>query len=123
MSTYELLEELAKKSQPEIEFCLAGLMLKNKIDFVQVSNAYTRALNMIKDDQLNQLIEAETCVMESFIYKIGGKKREDYIATQRCLHLLNNSKRFQMKSLNEKYAYDREVGKDASWYERNKNKI
>lgn len=120
MNTYEVLEELLKKSQHEIEFCLTSLMLKDKIDFVQVSNAYTQALNIIKEDQLNQLIEAEACVMQTFFHKLGGKKDADRQMTQRLLYLLNQSKRFQMQSLNEQYAYDEEAGKAASWYERNK---
>lgn len=121
MNTYELLEELLKKPQHEIEFCLTGLMLKGKIDFVQVSNSYTQTLNILKEDQLNQLIEAECCVMQGFFHKLGGKKEEDKRATQRSLYLLNKSKRFQMQSLNKKYSYDEEVGKGASWYEQNKN--
>lgn len=120
MDTYELLEELSQKSRHEIEFCLTALILRDKLDFVSVSNAYTQALKEINDDQLNKLIEAETCVMQGFLHKMGGKKESDQLATQRSLYLLNKSRRFQMQSLNKQYSYDEEIGKTASWYERNK---
>lgn len=120
METFELLEELSKKSRKEIEFALTTLMLKEKIDFVNVSNSYVACLEQIKEDRLNQIIEAETCVLESFMHKKGNKNEDDRKHTQRCLYLLNQSRRFNMGKMNEKYEYDEELGKKMSWYERNK---
>lgn len=120
METFEILEKLSEKSKQEIEFALTVLMLKEKIDFVNVSNAYVSCLEQIKEDRLNQIIEAETCVLESFHCKKSNKKEYDRKHTQRCLYLLNQSKRFNMNKLNEKYEYDEEFGKQMSWYERNK---
>lgn len=120
MDTFELLEELSKKPKQEIKYALTALMLKDKIDFVDVSNSYVECLRTIKEDRLNQLIEAETCVAESFLHKKGSKNEDDKKHTQRCLYLLNQSKRFNMSKLNEKYKYDEEFGKKMSWYERNK---
>lgn len=121
MNIFELLDQLSHKSKEEIEYALTTLMLSNKIDFINVSNAYVSALKYINEDKLNQLIEAETCVLENFHNKIGGKSKDDKDTTQRCLYLLNKSKRFNMNTLNEKYKYDEEKGKKLSWYERNKN--
>lgn len=120
METFELLEKLSEKSKQEIEFALTVLMLKEKIDFVNVSNSYVACLEQIKEDRLNQIIEAETCVLESFHYKKGNKNEDDRKHTQRCLYLLNQSRRFNMGKMNEKYEYDEELGKKMSWYERNK---
>lgn len=119
---FELIEDLSKYDSKEIEFALECLMLSQKIDFIRLNNAYVRSLEKIKEDNLNKLIEAETCVLGSFIYKKGNKKEEDHKHTQRCLYLLNESKRFNMHSLNEKYSYDKEFGKEMSWYEREKIK-
>lgn len=121
MNTFELLDELIKKPKEEINYALVELLLKDKIDFIKVSNAYTSALNIIKEDRLNQLIEAETCVMLGIHHKFGGKKETDKTYTQRCLYLMNKSRRFNMDNINKKYNYNEEEGKKASWYEQNKN--
>lgn len=120
MNVFELLDELSSKSKEEIEFALSSLMLKKKIDFINVSNAYVAALKYSDEDKLNKLIEAESCVLGLFHHKLGGKAESDQKTTQRCLYLLNKSDRFNMQSLNEKYNYDEEIGKQSSWYEQNK---
>lgn len=42
---FELLSELFSYSKEEINFALVELMLRDKINFIEVSNAYTKALN------------------------------------------------------------------------------
>lgn len=121
MNTLELIDELSKKPKEEIKYALLSLMLKDKIDFVDLNASYVEYLNLIKEDRLNQLIEAETCVVESFHRKKGNKNEDDMKHTQRCLYLLNQSNRFQMGKLNEKYGYNEEEAKKYSWYEWNKN--
>lgn len=120
MNTFELIEELSNKSKEEIKYALLTLMLKGKFDFLDLNSAYVECLDSIKEDRLNKLIEAETCVLESFMYKKGVKNERDLKHTQRCLYLLNQSKRFQMDKLNEKYGYNEEEAKKYSWYEQNK---
>lgn len=123
MNVFELLDELLEKSEEEVNFALLSLLIKKKIDFVKLSTLYTRALEEINEDKLNQLIEAETCVSMCFFSKLGGKKPLDQKVTQRCLHLLNQSRRFNMSKLNEKFAYNELEGRDASWYEQNKRNL
>lgn len=123
MNALELLNELLKKSEEEVDFALLSLLLKKKIDFVKLSTLYTKSLEEINEDKLNQLIEAETCVSMCFHSKLGGKKPLDQILTQRCLYLLNKSRRFNMSRLNEKFAYNESEGRDASWYELNKRHL
>lgn len=120
MDTFELLEELSKKTKYEIKYALVSLILAGKIDFLDVNSAYIDSLKAINENERNLLFEAESCVLESFHRKKGNKREYDKKHTQRCLYLLNQSNRFNMAYLNEKYEYDEEFGKKMSWYERNK---
>lgn len=95
-------------------------MIKKKINFIELSNLYTKYLELDNEDKLNKLIEAETCVSMCFFNKLGRKGKLDNIVTQRCLYLLNTSRRFNMNKLNEKYHYNESEGRKASWHERNK---
>lgn len=120
-NVFDLLTKLGKFKKQEIEFALSTLMLSGKIDFISVSNAYVNSLKSINEDKENRLIEAESCVLESFLYKRGNNEKNNQ-STQRGLYLLNKSNRYQMGQLNEKYHYDEKLGKESSWYERNKLK-
>lgn len=121
MNTFELIEKLADKPKNEIKYALMILMQKNKIDFLDLNAAYVNFLSELEEDRLNQLIEAETCVMESLIYDKNNKKSKDNVSSiQRRLYLLNQSKRFNMGSMNSAFEYDEEKAKEYSWYERNK---
>lgn len=119
MNTFELIEELSRKPNSEIKYALLALMLKDKINFLDLNSAYVEYLKSIKEDRLNQLREAEICVLESFYHKKGTKNEYDIKHTQRCLYLLNQSKRFAIDDLNKKYGYNEEEAKQYSWYERN----
>jgi len=112
ITTKELIIEI--KNRGYLDMVLLSLMLEKKIDFIDISNAYTTALNSINDDKLNQLIEAEACVFESFLNKKDMKK--GYKHTQRCLYLLNESNRFNITNLNEKFNYDADKAKEFSYY-------
>lgn len=125
LTTFELIDELIKKPKEEILYALFRLMVKNKLNWDDLNKAYVKYLEATKEDMTNQLIEAETCVMESFHdKKTKDKKKEtDYKHTQRCLYLMNQSKRFQMDKLNDKYEYDEEFARTMSWYERKKERM
>lgn len=119
-TVFGLLDELTNRSQEEIQYALLYLLIKKKVKYIDLSNAYVKSLELENEDQLNKLIEAETCVLSAFHYKMGGKKADDNKATQRALYLLNKSNRFNLNKFNEKYNYDEQLGKEMSWYERNK---
>lgn len=106
MNTFELLEQLSKKPKNEVEYGLLVLMMQGKIDFLSVQQAYVQYLEQLKERNLLQQIEAETCVMESLMYSRKPKNEQEEISIQRRLYLLNKSKRFQMNRLNEKFNYD-----------------
>ena len=129
MDTFQLIEELLTRPQAEIQYGFLTMLLEGKVDFIELSNQYVNCLKIWNEDKENQLIEAETCVIESFLDKKvknaesdKSKYKRNYKHTQRCLHLLNQSKRFNMGGLNEKYSYNEDEGKGCSWYERNKSK-
>lgn len=114
MNTFELLEQLSKKPKNEVECGLLVLMMQSKIDFLSVQQAYVQYLEKLKERNLCQQIEAETCVMESLMYSRKPKNEQEEISVQRRLYLLNQSKRFQMGRLNEKFNYDEERAKTYS---------
>lgn len=122
MDTLELLNELSKKDKEEIQYALLTLMTSRKIDFITLNNAYVSFLERTKEDSLNQLVEAETCVLESLIYK-NNKNESNKNSIQRRLFLLNQSKRFNMAEMNKKLQYDENMGKELSLYYRNKNDV
>lgn len=130
MDTFQLIEELLTKPKAEIQYGLLTMLLEGKVDFIELSNQYVNCLKIQNEDNENKLIEAETCVIESFLDKKvknaesdKSKYKNNYKHTQRCLYLLNQSKRYNMGSLNEKYSYNEDEGKGCSWYERNKNEV
>lgn len=130
MDTFQLVEELLTKPKAEIQYGLLTMLLEGKVDFIELSNQYVNCLKIWNEDKENKLIEAETCVVESFLDKKvknaesdKSKFKSNYKHTQRCLYLLNQSKRFNMGDLNEKYSYSENDGKECSWYERNKNEV
>ena len=123
-TTFELIDKLAEKPKGEIRYALLRLLVNGKLNFIELNKAYVDYLELDAEDKMNQLIEAETCVMTSFLnkktrdkIKAGGR---DYNHTQRCLYLLNQSKRFQMDALNKKYEYDEAFAKTMSWYKNEK---
>ncbi len=111
MTTFELLDLLSEKSGSEIEFGLMLLMAQGKIDFLSVQLVYVQYLEQLKERNLCEKIEAETCVMESLLYSRKPKDNWEEISVQRRLYLLNQSGRFQMNSLNKKFSYDEERAK------------
>lgn len=106
---------LLQKPKYELNNALVGLMTHDKIDFIDVSNAYTKALKYKAEKQESELIESETCALLSLMNNIkSGKSEQDEKARQWILYLLNKSKRFNMDDLNKKYSYNENIGKELS---------
>lgn len=104
-----------------IRYLFFLLLCEKKVSFKELSESYVEALEVDNTDKLKQLIEAETCVLENIVCSNKPKNQTHQNAIQRSLYLLNNSKRFQMEKLNEKFGYDEDEAKKLSWYERDKN--
>lgn len=128
MNTIELLEELCKKDKDEIQWGILKLLIDEKLDYTRISEAYVKYLEAKEIDNCNKLIEAETVILESFLYKKVKSEDKDrsrgksnWKHTQRALYFLNMLKRLCMIKFNEDYNYDEEKAKELSWYERNKS--
>ena len=130
MDIYEVIEELSKHPKQEIEFALTTTMLQGKIDFLSVNKAYVECLEQIREDQADQLREANGLILLPFIKRKLVKSSEEdktkgkshYRYTQEALYWLNKSRMFNMKDTNEKFNYDEEYGKSQCVYERDKLK-
>lgn len=121
MNIIQLKEELSKKNSEEIQFLLHLLLIEGKFSFTDLTKVYVAYLEYVKEDNQNKLIEAETCVLESFLYNKDDDDEASHKSALRALYLLNQSKRFNgLDDWNKKYGYDEKEAKQLSWYERNK---
>ena len=120
----EDIKSLSKDAQSEL---LYWLFLDGSIDYVEASKKYVQALETKKADQMNQIVEAETIILEDMIDREPGhrktKRHMEWLSNhiQRALYFLNMGRRTNMESLNKSLCYDEEKGKEMSWYERNKD--
>ena len=119
-NTFDLINELTQRTPDELEYAIFILLVQKKIDYKQISDNYVKALELWNKDKEKQFSEACVCVLESFSRKRKNDTDFDKKAIQRALYLLNQSKQFNMKTLNEKYNYNEEEAKKLSWYEREK---
>lgn len=111
---------IQKTDSTEVRALFYAALMEKKVDYVDLSNAYVEYLQDKKEDNLEKLIEAETCVYESLAYDTIDKEKE-HRSIQRRLYLLNQGHRMNMSNLNEKYSYiGDEKAKEFSWYENNK---
>lgn len=120
MDIIQLKNELSKKSKEDVEFLLFLLLVEEKISFTTLTSAYVAHLEHVKNDTQNKLIEAETCVLESFLYNRDDNDEASHKSALRALYLLNQSGRFNVELENEKYGYNEKEAKQLSWYEQNK---
>ena len=101
-------------------------MLEDKIDFTDLNKAYIEYLKEKDDDNENMLIECDTCLMAIMFLARNKKKYSklnniDKNIIQRALYRINQSNRFNTKSLNEEFEYiGDDEAKKLSWYEINK---
>ena len=122
MSIFEILDELLKCSNEEIDYAILSLMIKKKLDSHRVFDLYMKAIEYDKEDIKDKLIESNSTIYNLLnTLKYPKSKREIInniadMAIHRALYNLNISKQFQMEKMNEKYRYDEEKDKHLSWY-------
>ena len=126
METIKLTQELSEKPQAEIELSLLLLLMKGKIDFVNLSNSYVEYLNLKSQDKEKIISELGTCLLSLMTNFVSGKKTlSDYKnkVVQRSLYNLNRFKNINdIESINEEYHYiGDDKAKELSYYEKNKN--
>jgi len=128
MDTFELLNELLKKTNEEIDYAILYLMIKGKLDSHRMFDLYMKCIEHNNDDLKDSLTESNTSILDLILNleKPKSKRNEDVILADKAIHRglynLNTSRQFNMQSLNEKYNYNEEVDKKLSWYWRTKNK-
>lgn len=121
MDILQLKEELLKHDSEELNFLIYLLLIEKKLSYTTLTNSYIQYLEWKENDNQDKLIEAETCVLESFLYNRDDDTESSHKSALRALYLLNKSKRFNgLDDWNEKYGYNEEEAKQLSWYEQNK---
>lgn len=121
MDILQLKEELLKHDSEELNFLIYLLLIEKKLSYTALTNSYIQYLEWKENDNQDKLIEAETCVLESFLYNRDDDDESSHKSNLRALYLLNKSKRFNgLDDWNKKYGYNEEEAKQLSWYERNK---
>lgn len=129
MDVFEILNELLKCSNEEIDYAILSLMIKKKLDSHKVFDLYMRVIEYNIDDVKDRLIESNTSILDLLINlkepksKKESTKKSIYNAIHRALYNLNISNQFHMTKINEKYSYNEEEAKHLSWYWREHNKI
>lgn len=129
MNVFELLDELLKCSNEEIDYAILSLMIEKKLDSHRVFDLYMRAIEHDKDDIRDRLIESNTSILDLLVnLKEPESKKEitkkyTHNAIHRALYNLNTSKQFNMTDMNEKYGYNEDEAKHLSWYWREHNEI
>lgn len=127
MDTFELLNELLKKTNEEIDYAILYLMIKGKLDSHRMFDLYMKYIEHNNNDLKDRLTESNTNILDLILNleKPKSKKRSTVELADKAIHRglynLNTSKQFNMQSLNEKFNYNEEEDKKLSWYWRTKN--
>lgn len=127
MNIFELLNELLKKTNEEIDYAILYLMIKGKLDSHRMFDLYMKCIEHNNNDLKDRLTESNTSILDLILNleKPKSKKRSTVEladkAIRRGLYNLNSSRLFNMQSLNEKYNYNEDEDKKLSWYWRTKN--
>lgn len=123
LNTLQLMEQLMKKSHEEVEYVILHLMLNenknNRIDSHKILDLYMKSIEIENEDRADRLIEANSCILD-LLLNFKKETKNNSKSIHRALHDLNESNKFNMNKLNEKYGYDKDVDKNLSWYEREK---
>jgi len=127
IDVFELLDELLKKSPEEIDHAILQLMLRGKLDSHKVMDLYMKAIETKNNDFKDKLIESNTTILDLMINLQPPKSKKKNVidgadkAIHRGLYNLNQSKQFNMQSMNDKYNYDELKDRNLSWYWREHN--
>lgn len=123
LNTYQLMEQLMKKPHNEVEYVILHLMLnkdkKNRISAHKILDLYMKSIEIENEDRKDRLAESNSCILD-LLLNFKKETNENSKSIHRALHDLNESRAFNMHSLNEKFGYDKEKDKNLSWYEREK---
>lgn len=117
---FELFDKLLKFPKELIQVVLIQLMIKGKIDFLDINKAYVKYLEVEKEDKTLKLADANSCTL-NLLNHIKKETESNKANIHWALYNLNMSKQFNMKSLNEKFGYNEENDCKYSFYWREHN--
>ena len=100
---------------------MAAIDKQGKIEYVDLSKAYVSFLEAAREDSELKLSDANGCTL-SLLTHISKENKSNKSSIHWALYNLNESKQFQMQSLNEKFGYDKDEDCKLSFYWREKNK-
>ena len=127
MNIFELLNELLKKTNEEIDYAILYLMIKGKLDSHRMFDTYMKCIEHNNNDLQDRLTESNTSILDLILNLVIPKSKKKSTvelankAIHRGLYNLNSSRQFNMQSLNEKFNYNEDEDKKLSWYWRTKN--
>ena len=103
----ELTNKLKQLKLEDRNHIVFQLMKEKYISFIELSNIYTKCLELENKNMLNNLREAEICALMYASYdKKPAKSKLKRRIQLRTLFMLNQSERFNMEKLNERLEYD-----------------
>ena len=121
MSTKELIIQLLDKSNEDIQDVLTILMINKKLSFTDLNKSYVNYLEYTNANKEKALVESNICLclMMSLAENKETLSETENEAVQRGLYKLNQSKLFNMDSLNKKLNYigDEKAKLLSSWKE------
>ena len=116
----EVKEKISNWDNELVRELILTMLKEGRISFEDISKSYVKYLEILNQDNLAKLNEAENCAVEHLFYKKGKMCESEKKSIQRTLYLANKSRRFNMEELNKKFNYDEESAKKLSCYEREK---
>lgn len=113
----ELTNKLKQLKPEDRNHIVFQLMKEKYISFLELSNIYTKCLELENKNMLNNLREAEICALMYASYdKKPAKSKLKRKIQLRTLYMLNQSERFNMEKLNERLEYDVFVANPLAFY-------
>lgn len=103
----ELTNKLKHLNPEDRNHIVFQLMKEKYISFLELSNIYTKCLELENKNMFNNLREAEICALMYASYdKKPAKSKLKRRIQLRTLFMLNQSERYNMEKLNEQLEYD-----------------
>ncbi|MCQ2257870.1 MAG: hypothetical protein MJZ41_07755 [Bacteroidaceae bacterium] len=117
---FAILDKLLKMPKEYLHYALIKLMIEDKIDFIEMNKVYVEYLEMQNKDKALKLSDANSCTL-SLLMNFKKENKHNHADIHWALYNLNESKQFQMDSLNEKFNYNKEEDCKFSFYYRDKH--
>ena len=108
--TYGEFKKLGYPDDLPMEYALVSALLEEKIDILEVNNAFSRALQ--EDKHKRRMRFEEACVNLTQLLSGNYKGKDLKEVQQRAIHTLNMSETLPHNIYNDKYDYTDETKKE-----------